>query len=117
MLTPSLNVAQSAFPRTCRGDLGAVAQRLQPGLVAWHRHRRDHLGVRPGIEEPILCAGDALAVIELIGMGPRCWSRPTRATAGRTPAPGRASPEGHRPWDVVSVPLVTEHNAQGGRHD
>jgi hypothetical protein len=30
------------------GDLGLVAQRLQPGLVAGHRHRRHHPGVRPG---------------------------------------------------------------------
>jgi MFS family permease len=40
------------------GDLGVVAQRLQPGLVAGHRDRRHHPGVRPGVGESILRTGD-----------------------------------------------------------
>jgi Major Facilitator Superfamily len=39
-------VTQNAQWLLPRGDLGAVAQRLQPGLVAGHRDRRHHPGRR-----------------------------------------------------------------------
>ena len=48
MLTPSVNVVQSAFPEeSSRGDLRPVAQRVQPGVDARRGHRRHHPGLRP----------------------------------------------------------------------
>jgi hypothetical protein len=70
MLTPSVNVVQSAFPEEQQGEIsGVVAQRVQPGLVAGHRHRRHHPGVRPGIgDRSYALAMASLAVIGLIGL-------------------------------------------------
>ena len=48
MLTPSVNVVQSAFPEAEAGrDLRPLAQRLQPRLVARHGDRRDDPRRRP----------------------------------------------------------------------
>ena len=94
MLTPSVNVVQSAFPEDQQGDLRAVAQCLQPGLVARHRHRRHHPGVRPGSGEPVLCAGDGLPGRHRAHRHGGRTAAPvqSRATAGLTPAPGPSPP-------------------------
>ena len=48
MLTPSVNLVQSAFPEEQQGEIsGPVAQHLQPRLVVRHRDRRHDPRLRP----------------------------------------------------------------------
>ena len=83
------------LPRGTAGrDLGAVAQRLQPGLIPGHRHRRHHPGVRPRRRDPSLRTGDGLIGSDRAHRPGGRTAPPLQShtTAGLTPAPGPSRP-------------------------
>ena len=69
MLTPSVNVVQSAFPEEQQGEISGLSRCISNlGLVARHGGRRHHPRLRP--REPVLRRlDDVLAIIGIVGLG------------------------------------------------
>jgi hypothetical protein len=59
---PSVNIVQSSFPEQRQDEIsGALAQRLEPRLVLWHRGSRHDPGLRPRLGQHDLRTCDGRA--------------------------------------------------------
>jgi Major Facilitator Superfamily len=103
MLTPSVNVVQSAFPEDQQGEISGLSRSVSNlgsslGTAIAGRH---HPGIRPGSGEPILRAGDGLPGRDRAHRHGGRAAAPIqpRATAGLTQRPDRANPDGHH-WPL-----------------
>src|SRR5256885_14852285 len=59
MLTPSVNLVQSAFPEKKQGEISGLSRSiLEPRFVLRHRDRRNHPDLEPRLWKRHLCRGD-----------------------------------------------------------